>query len=128
MWRRVTGNVEGSLEIPFNQTSFKIKPETIYTEVKSFIKKELYLLTGCVHKAMIYLLDGTTVTAEDIGRHNAIDKAIGKCKLQGLDTTQSILFVSGRLSSEMVYKSSYAQNSNCCFKNCTNSFRSTNST
>ena len=48
---------------------------------------------------MIYLLDGTTVTAEEIGSHNAIDKAIGKCKLQGLDTTKSILFVSGRLSS-----------------------------
>lgn len=101
----VTGNIEGSLEIPFNQTSFKIKPETIYTEVKKFYQEsELYNLTGCVHKAMIYLLDGTTVTAEDIGRHNAIDKAIGKCKLQGLDTTKSVLFVSGRLSSEMVTK------------------------
>ena len=31
----VTGNIEGSLEIPFNQTAFKIKPETIYTEVKN---------------------------------------------------------------------------------------------
>ncbi len=101
----VTGNVEGSLEIPFNQTAFKIKPETIYTEVKKFYQEsELYNLTGCVHKAMIYLLDGTTVTAEDIGRHNAIDKVMGKCKLQKLDTSKSILFVSGRLSSEMVTK------------------------
>ena len=101
----VTGNIEGSLEIPFNQTAFKIKPETIYTEVKKFYQEsELYYLTGCVHKAMIYLLDGTTITAEDIGRHNAIDKAVGKCKLQRLDTTKSILFVSGRLSSEMVTK------------------------
>lgn len=101
----VTGNVEGSLEIPFNQTAFKIKPETIYTEVKKFYQEsELYNLTGCVHKAMIYLLDGTTITAEDIGRHNAIDKVMGKCKLQRLDTTKSILVVSGRLSSEMVTK------------------------
>ncbi len=101
----VTGNVEGSLEIPFNQTAFKIKPETIYTEVKKFYQdSELYNLTGCVHKAMIYLLDGNTITAEDIGRHNAIDKVMGKCKLQKLDTSKSILFVSGRLSSEMVTK------------------------
>ncbi len=101
----VTGNIEGSLEIPFNQTAFKIKPETISSEVKKFYQEsELYLLTGCVHKAMIYLLDGTTITAEDIGRHNAIDKVVGKCKLQKLDTTKSILFVSGRLSSEMVTK------------------------
>ncbi len=101
----VTGNIEGSLEIPFNQTAFKIEPETISSEVKKFYQEsELYLLTGCVHKAMIYLLDGTTITAEDIGRHNAIDKVVGKCKLQNLDTTKSILFVSGRLSSEMVTK------------------------
>lgn len=101
----ITGNIEGSLEIPFNQTAFKVKPETISSEIKIFYQEsELYYLTGCVHKAMIYLLDGTTVTAEDIGRHNAIDKAIGKCKLQRLDTTKSILFVSGRLSSEMVTK------------------------
>ncbi len=101
----VTGNVEGSVEIPFNQTSFQIKPEIIFTEVKKFYEEsELYKLTGCVHKAMIYLLDGTTITAEDIGRHNAIDKVVGKCKLQRLDTTKSVLFVSGRLSSEMVTK------------------------
>lgn len=101
----VTGNVEGNVEIPFNQVSFQVKPETISTEVKKFYEEsELYKLTGCVHKAMIYLLDGTTVTSEDIGRHNAIDKVVGKCKLKGLDTTKSVLFVSGRLSSEMVTK------------------------
>ena len=101
----ITGNVEGSLEIPFNQTAFTVKPETISSEVKIFYREsELYNLTGCVHKAMIYLLDGSTITAEDIGRHNAIDKVVGKCKLKGLDTTKSVLFVSGRLSSEMVTK------------------------
>ncbi len=101
----ITGNIENSIEIPFNQTSFQIKPETILIEVKKFYEEsELYKLTGCVHKAMIYLLDGTTITAEDIGRHNAIDKVVGKCKLNKLDTTKSVLFVSGRLSSEMVIK------------------------
>lgn len=101
----VTGNIEGSIEIPFNQISFKIKPQIILDEIKIFYKdSQLYNLTGCVHKAMIYLLDGTTITAEDIGRHNAIDKVVGKCKLKGLDTRKSVLFVSGRLSSEMVTK------------------------
>jgi len=101
----VTGTVAGELTIPFNQTNFKIKPETIYKEVKEFYRdSELYNLTGCVHKAMIYLENGQTVTAEDIGRHNAIDKAVGKCKLEKIDTTKSVLFVSGRLSSEMVTK------------------------
>ena len=101
----ITGNIAGNVEVPFNQVSMKVKPETISTEVKKFYEdSELYLLTGCVHKAMLYLEDESTVTAEDIGRHNAIDKVVGLCKLQGLDTTKSVLFVSGRLSSEMVVK------------------------
>ena len=32
----ITGNIEGSLEIPFNQTAFKVKPETISDEIKIF--------------------------------------------------------------------------------------------
>ncbi len=101
----VTGNIAGQVQIPFNQTRFVISPEVISSEIKQFYQdSELYMLTGCVHKAMLYLEDGTTVTAEDIGRHNAIDKVVGKCKLEGLDTTKAVLFVSGRLSSEMVVK------------------------
>ncbi|WP_321467862.1 formate dehydrogenase accessory sulfurtransferase FdhD [Halarcobacter sp.] len=101
----VTGNIAGQVQIPFNQTKFVISPEVISSEIKQFYQdSELYMLTGCVHKAMLYLEDGSTVTAEDIGRHNAIDKVVGKCKLKGLDTTKSVLFVSGRLSSEMVVK------------------------
>ncbi len=101
----ITGNVTGNIEVPFNQTNFVISSEIISKEVKKFYaESELYKLTGCVHKAMLYLEDGTTVTAEDIGRHNAIDKVVGKCKLERLDTAKSVLFVSGRLSSEMVVK------------------------
>ncbi len=101
----VTGNVAGSVEVPFNQVAMNVKSSTISKEVKIFYdESELYMLTGCVHKAMLYMEDGTTVTAEDIGRHNAIDKVIGKCKLANIDTTKSVLFVSGRLSSEMVVK------------------------
>ncbi|MGM0622573.1 MAG: formate dehydrogenase accessory sulfurtransferase FdhD [Campylobacterota bacterium] len=102
----VTGNIASGVRVPFNQVKFKVTPQTISSEVAKFYSEsELYKLTGCVHKAMIYLpACGTTVTAEDIGRHNAIDKVVGKCKLQGLDTTESVLFVSGRLSSEMVVK------------------------
>ena len=101
----ITGNIAGNVEVPFNQTSMEISAGTISSEIKKFYEdSELYLLTGCVHKAMLYLEDKSTVTAEDIGRHNAIDKVVGLCKLRGLDTTKSVLFVSGRLSSEMVVK------------------------
>ncbi len=101
----ITGTANGKIHVPFNKTFFKVSSYLILDEIKKFYQEsELYNLTGCVHKAMVYLLDGSTITAEDIGRHNAIDKAIGKCNLKKLDTKKSILFVSGRLSSEMVTK------------------------
>ncbi|PID48090.1 MAG: sulfurtransferase FdhD [Proteobacteria bacterium] len=101
----ITGTAAGELRVPFNKTAFKVSPKLILDEISLFYQEsELYKLTGCVHKAMVYLLDETTISSEDIGRHNAIDKVVGKCKLKGLDTTKSILFVSGRLSSEMVTK------------------------
>ena len=57
----VTGNIAGQVQIPFNQTKFVISPEVISSEIKQFYQdSELYMLTGCVHKAMLYLEDGST--------------------------------------------------------------------
>ncbi len=63
----------------------------------------LFEKTGCVHKAMLVCNQGTLL-CEDIGRHNAIDKVMGRAYLLGYNTTDSVLFVSGRLSLEMVTK------------------------
>lgn len=70
---------------------------------------KLFAKTGCVHKAMLVIKNLAsktiaTIECEDIGRHNAIDKAIGKARLSGFDTANSILLVSGRLSLEMTIK------------------------
>jgi len=43
-------------------------------------------------------------TAQDIGRHNAIDRVVGKCLLSGGDPCSMVLFTSGRLSLDMVAK------------------------
>jgi FdhD protein len=42
--------------------------------------------------------------AEDIGRHNAIDKLIGYCILENIPLNGKMVLVSGRLSSEMITK------------------------
>ena len=62
----------------------------------------LFTQTGCVHKAM--LVCEKTLICEDVGRHNAIDKVIGRARLSSLDMRESVLIVSGRLSMEMVIK------------------------
>jgi FdhD protein len=64
----------------------------------------LYLETGGVHSAA--LSDGRDILffSEDIGRHNAVDKLIGKAFLKGVNIENKILLTSGRVTSEIVTK------------------------
>lgn len=52
------------------------------------------------------LTDGEKIlaVAEDIGRHNAVDKLQGACMQEGIETQGRILIVTGRISSEMLHK------------------------
>jgi FdhD protein len=42
--------------------------------------------------------------AEDIGRHNTLDKIMGECLLRKLSTRDKVLITTGRISSEMLSK------------------------
>src|SRR5215831_2337794 len=62
--------------------------------------------TGGLHAAGLFTREGRLETiAEDVGRHNAVDKVIGRMVIQErLPLTNHILFVSGRTSFEIVQK------------------------
>lgn len=62
--------------------------------------------TGGVHSALLYdYLEGSKAFAEDVGRHNAVDKVIGLKALKGQGGFgDSILLTSGRQSGEVVLK------------------------
>ncbi|UDY34590.1 formate dehydrogenase accessory sulfurtransferase FdhD [Dermatobacter hominis] len=68
--------------------------------------QELFALTGGSHAAAAVTPDGEVVVVrEDIGRHNAVDKVVGRLLLDGaLPATGMVLWVSGRASFEMVQK------------------------
>ena len=68
--------------------------------------QELYKVSGGVHAAALFDATGSLITLqEDIGRHNAIDKAIGYCLLRGIALKDRILVATGRASHDMITKS-----------------------
>ncbi len=66
----------------------------------------LFEATGAVHAAAAFDTEGTpSIIREDVGRHNAVDKVVGRLLLDGrLPAHQLGLFVSGRASFEIVQK------------------------
>jgi FdhD protein len=67
--------------------------------------QKLFDTTGGLHAAGLFDAQGTTlVVREDIGRHNAVDKAVGARLLAGQPTDAALLCVSGRIGFEIVQK------------------------
>lgn len=66
---------------------------------------ETFRKTGGVHAAAIYKSDGNPVAfAEDVGRHNAVDKVIGMGALTKTVFSECFLALTGRLTGDIVRK------------------------
>ncbi len=68
--------------------------------------QETFDQTGGLHASAIFDRDGKLIVLrEDVGRHNALDKALGFClRSQMLPLSEHILMVSGRVSFELMQK------------------------
>lgn len=73
-------------------------------------RQALFEETGGLHAAGLFALDGTLIdVAEDVGRHNTVDKIVGRMLMrEALPLSDHILCVSGRTSFEIVQKAVFA--------------------
>jgi FdhD protein len=64
-----------------------------------------YKAAGGIHAAAVFDAHGRSIiVCEDIGRHNAVDKATGYCLLRGISLWDKVLVCTGRASYDMVAK------------------------
>lgn len=64
----------------------------------------LYQATHAVHSCFVLHEDRILCACEDIGRHNALDKAVGSTLLAGVPLSECVLYTSGRVPMDMVRK------------------------
>jgi FdhD protein len=63
-----------------------------------------YSMTRGVHAASVADSQSTLVILEDLGRHNAVDKIVGHCFLNRMETRDKLLLTTGRITSEVLVK------------------------
>src|SRR5436309_7698939 len=90
---------------PKLHSSLRVRPADLANGMKQLFQAATqYQRSRGIHGAA--LSDGTRllVVAEDVGRHNAVDKVKGEALLEGIPTADRILLSTGRVSSEMLLK------------------------
>jgi FdhD protein len=96
------------------QTSWSV-PALAVTQMPALLRERQAVFdeTGGLHAAGLFLVDGGRAqlvdAAEDVGRHNAVDKIVGRMLMrEALPLSASMLCVSGRTSFEIVQKALFA--------------------
>ncbi len=82
-----------------------LTPENITSLIgQLFEAQKLYKKSGGVHTSALSDGENVLCVAEDIGRHNTLDKLAGRCLREKLAPKRRILLTTGRVSSEMIQK------------------------
>jgi FdhD protein len=112
-WRRTSGCTGGITavdllakpDVSFAGNRFRVEPEAVGRLVEMlFESQSLYRETGGVHTSALSDGERLVLSAEDIGRHNTLDKIAGLCLMKNVFPKTRILITTGRISSEMLQK------------------------
>jgi len=91
---------------PRVKSKLTVKAKVLFDSVNQLnFKAEGFKQTGGLHVAAIYKGDGSLIAlAEDVGRHNAVDKVIGMSALRKVVFGECFLALSGRISGDVAFK------------------------
>jgi FdhD protein len=93
------------VDVAFDGDQPRVPPEAIGHLVESLFQSQaLYRETGGVHTSALSDGERIVIVAEDIGRHNTLDKIAGLCLTNRIWPKTKILITTGRISSEMLQK------------------------
>jgi len=95
-------------KLPKIKSDLKVAREELQKGMKAISLSEIHVATGGVHSVGLFGKSGPVCIIEDIGRHNALDKAIGYGLMQNIDFCQAFVACTGRISSDMALKCSVA--------------------
>jgi FdhD protein len=98
------------VNIPKVESDLQVKPDSIIEMIRILNEKgDVHLRTRGTHAAMVCSIDGEVQAfAEDVGRHNAIDKVTGSLAINNQTPSKYVLLSTGRQSGEMVQKAARA--------------------
>lgn len=83
----------------------RLRPEAVFPLIRAlYASAELYRRSRGIHAAALANGEDLLITAEDVGRHNALDKIQGEALARGIRTEGRALLSTGRISSEMLRK------------------------
>jgi FdhD protein len=87
------------------QSDLKVSLEAVFKGVRATLKSDIFAVTEAVHSAGLFQENGETIClAEDIGRHNALDKVIGYGLIHHIDFSRVFAASTGRQPAEMILK------------------------
>jgi FdhD protein len=96
-------------DFPPQQSSITVAAADLRRLLRAMLQRaEMHERTGGLHSAALASSDGIVASYEDVGRHNAVDKCVGRLLIDGLDASGLILLATGRISSDIVYKAARA--------------------
>lgn len=96
---------DSSDRIPSVSHDLQLTPEQLFNAFRKLHTPDsLHATARGVHTSGLTDGEVILVIAEDVGRHNTIDKVMGICLREGIQTEGRVLLATGRISSEMLRK------------------------